>query len=374
MSFFDVMQTYDWEEVLEDIRNRSGQDVEKALQGASVSEDDFKSLLSPAAGEYLEELAQRAHAVTEQRFGKVISLFAPLYLSNVCTNRCVYCGFNANNVIERRTLSVQEALEEAGQIHRMGFRHLLLVSGEAPGLVPPEYFAQVAGRLRGLFSSIAVEVYPMNTEEYALLVDHGVDGLVIYQETYHRELYAKVHPAGKKSDFLWRLETPERGGKAGFRRLGLGALLGLSDWRAEAFFLGLHARYLLKKYWMSHITVSFPRLRPAAGAYQPASPVSDRELVQMITALRILLPDAGLILSTRENAEFRDHLIPLGITSMSAGSRTEPGGYTHAAEAEAQFQVADERSPDVFAAVIREKGYEPVWKDWDAAFLPGEVA
>ncbi len=369
MSFYEVMQEYDWNEVLEEILGRDRRDVEKALGGSTMGMDDFMSLLSPAAEGYLEEMAQRANGITEQRFGKVISLFAPLYVSNVCTNQCRYCGFNASNVIERRTLDLEEVVEEAEHIHRMGFRHLLLVSGEAPKVVPPEYFAKIAGRLGELFSSIAVEIYPMTVEEYALLVKNGVDGLIVYQETYNRELYAELHPAGKKRDFHWRLDTPDRGGRAGLRRLGLGALLGLGDWRAEAFFLGLHARYLLKKYWMSHITVSFPRMRPAAGTYEPACPVSDRELVQMITALRILLPDAGLVVSTRENPDFRDHLIPLGITSMSAGSCTEPGGYTHAHEAEPQFQIADERPPDVFAGVIREKGYEPVWKDWDVAFL-----
>ena len=374
MSFYDTIRDYDWNEVLREIESRTPADVEKALGEGMPSSDHLMSLLSPAADKCLEEMAQKAHRITEQRFGKIISLFAPLYLSNECTNQCVYCGFNACNAIERRTLTPQEAFEEGKKIHGLGFRHLLLVSGEAPALVPPQYFAQTARLLRPLFSSMAVEVYPMATEEYSLLVDNGVDGLVIYQETYNRDCYDKVHPAGKKRDYLWRMETPERGGRAGFRRLGLGALLGLSDWRAEAFFLGLHARYLLRKYWMSHVTVSFPRLRPAAGAYEPAKPVSDRELVQMVTALRILLPDVGLILSTRENPHFRDHLIPLGITSMSAGSRTEPGGYTHAHEAEAQFQIADERSPEEFAEVIRQKGYEPVWKDWDAVFMEGDVA
>ncbi len=374
MSFYDTMREHDWNEVLQEIQGRTVAHVEKALGKAMPSDDDLMSLLSPAADSCLEEMAQKANRITEQRFGKVISLFAPLYLSNECTNQCVYCGFNASNAIGRKTLTPEEALEEGQKIHDLGFRHLLLVSGEAPALVPPQHFARTARLLRPLFSSIAVEIYPMATEEYSFLVDHGVDGLVIYQETYNRELYERVHPAGKKRDYLWRLETPERGGRAGFRRLGLGALLGLSDWRAEAFFLGLHARYLLKKYWMSHVTISFPRLRPAAGAYEPAKPVSDRELVQMVTALRILLPDVGLILSTRENPHFRDHLIPLGITSMSAGSRTEPGGYTHAHEAEAQFQIADERSPEEFAQVIRQKGYEPVWKDWDAVFMEGDVA
>ena len=232
-----------------------------------------------------------------------------------------------------------------------------------------EYLAKILDRLRSLFSSVAVEIYPMQTADYATLIDHGVDGLVVYQETYDEQRYQEVHASGKKQDYLWRVGTPERGGQAGFRRIGIGALLGLNDWRTEGFFLGLHARYLQRTFWQSHITISFPRLRPAAGGYQPPSPVSNIHMVQLITALRLFLPDAGLILSTREPAHLRDHLIPLGITSMSAGSRTEPGGYGLDTQAEDQFQIADDRAPADVAETILKKGYEPVWKDWDAEFL-----
>lgn len=374
MSFLEEWQRYSWEDVGREIESRSTADVKRALAARSPHLDDFMSLVSPAAEPYLEEMAQRSHLLTLQRFGRIISLFAPLYVSNVCTNRCVYCGFNAGNTVERLTLTVGQAVEEGQFIHEQGFRHLLLVSGEAPSLVSPSYLGEVVQALKPLFASIAVEVYPMATEDYGHLIGCGVDGLVIYQETYDERLYAEVHPAGRKRDFLWRLETPERGGEAGFRRIGLGALLGLNNWRAEVFFLALHASYLLRKYWRSHVTVSFPRLRPAAGCYEPQAPVSDFSLVQMMTALRLLLPDVGLVLSTRESAELRNNLIPLGITSMSAGSRTEPGGYTNAGEAEAQFAVADERPPHAVADVIRKKGYEPVWKDWDPAFLQKEAA
>jgi 2-iminoacetate synthase len=314
-------------------------------------------------------MAQKAHLLTQQRFGRTIGLFAPLYLSNVCTNACVYCGFNVHNPAERLTLTAEQAAAEGKHLHDLGFRHLLLVSGEAPQTVTVEYLTGVMERIRPLFSSISIEIYPLETADYRALIRHGVDGLVIYQETYDEKRYGEVHPAGKKRNYRRRLETPERGGRAGFRRIGIGALLGLNDWRTEGFFLALHARYLMRTFWKSHITISFPRLRPAAGGFQPPYPVPDIHMVQLMTALRLFLPDAGLVLSTREAPSLRDNLIPLGITSMSAGSRTEPGGYVHDSQAEAQFEIADNRSPQAVSDMIRRKGYEPVWKDWDAAFL-----
>jgi len=369
MSFYDEIKRYSWNDVSQDIESRSGIEVERALTASPLRLEDFTSFLSPAAEPYLEDMAQRAHRLTQQRFGRVIGLFAPLYLSNVCINSCVYCGFNAHNPVERLTLTVDQAEAEGKYLHDLGFRHLLLVSGEAPRMVTVEYLENVLERLRPLFSSISIEIYPMETADYQALIHHGVDGLVIYQETYDERRYGEVHPAGKKRDYPWRLETPERGGLAGFRRIGIAALLGLNDWRTEGFFLALHARHLLRTFWKSHINISFPRLRPAAGGYQPPSPVSDTHMVQLLTALRLFLPDAGFTLSTRESPNFRDHLIPLGITSMSAGSRTEPGGYVHDSHAEAQFDIADDRSPQVITDIIRQKGYEPAWKDWDVAFL-----
>jgi 2-iminoacetate synthase len=369
MEFYDELKRYPWDEITHQIESRTASDVERALASPSPKLEDFMSLLSPAAEPFIETLAQRAHRVTEQRFGRVISLFAPLYLSNVCMNSCVYCGFNVHNPVARLTLTAEQAEAEARHIHDMGFRHILLVSGESPHLVTQEYLHAVLEKLRPLFASISIEIFPLDTDVYVDLIDKGVDGLTVFQETYHEQRYPDFHLGGKKRDFRWRLGTPERGGEAGFRRLGLGALLGLCDWRTEGFFLGLHAHYLLRAFWQSHVAISFPRLCPAAGAYEPPFPVSDTNFVQLLTALRLFLPDAGLVLSTRESPSFRDHLIPLGVTTMSAGSRTDPGGYTHTGEAEAQFEIADERPPQVVAEVIRSKGYDPVWKDWDPAFL-----
>lgn len=369
MTFYDELHSRDWAEVEQSIYGRSEEDVARALANPALNMESLTTLLSPAAEGFIEEMAQRAHRLTGQRFGRVMSMFAPLYVSNVCTNSCVYCGFNVKNPVKRAVLTVDEAYEEAVSIRKMGFRHILLVAGEAPNVVPTAYFKELAQRLRPLFSSISIEIYPMPTEDYAELVASGVDGLVVFQETYSEAAYPEFHPAGKKSNFRWRLETPDRGGVAGFRRLGLGTLLGLCDWRVETFFMGLHAAYLQRRFWKSQVTISFPRLRPAAGAFQPRHEVSDRNFVQMLTALRLFLPDASLTLSTRETPALRDNLVPLGITSMSAGSHTEPGGYAKESAAEAQFEIADSRSPEEVAAMLRGLGYEPVWKDWDAAFL-----
>jgi 2-iminoacetate synthase len=367
MGFYDVIRQYGWEQIDREIRNCTKGDVERALAARSPSLDDLMSLLSPAAEPFLEEIAQRAHRLTVQRFGKVMGLFAPLYLSNVCTNRCVYCGFNTANRIARVTLTPEEAEAEGKSMRNLGFRHILLLAGEAPSLITTDYLKGVLERIRPDFASIGIELFPMETETYRELIGHGVDSLTLFQETYDEGSYGLFHPGGRKADYRWRLETPDRAGEAGFRRIGLGALLGLNDWRVEGFFLALHARHLQRTYWQSQVAISFPRLRPAAGGYEPRFPVSDRHLVQLLCSLRLFLPDAGFTLSTREFPALRDCLIPLGITLMSAGSHTEPGGYARSSAGDAQFKVSDDRSPRMVAEVLRRQGYEPVWKDWDAA-------
>ncbi len=369
MTFYDQIKEYSWENMKEQILQRTPEDVRAALSRTVMDLDRFISLVSPAADPVLEEIAQRAQLITEQRFGRIVGLYAPMYLSNSCTNSCLYCSFNATNSIDRETLSVDRAVSEAQHLYEQGFRHILLVSGEDLRAVSLEYLKEVVSRLRDLFDSISIEIYPMDTDEYRELAASGVDGLIIYQETYNPDLYTQVHEAGKKADYRWRIETPERGGAAGFRRVGIGALLGLDDWRTEAVYLAMHARHLMRKHWRSQVTISFPRLRPAVGGFAPPNPVSDRDLVHMITALRVFLPDAGLLLSTRESKEFRDNMIPLGVTSMSAGSCTQVGGYTGDPAAAGQFEIADHRSPEEVAETIRNIGYEPVWKDWDAAFI-----
>ncbi|MEW6333920.1 MAG: 2-iminoacetate synthase ThiH [Thermodesulfobacteriota bacterium] len=367
MGFYDVIRSYRWREIQKAIGGRNAGDVERALAAPAPGLDDLLSLLSPAAEPFLEVMAQRAHRITLQRFGRVMGMFAPLYLSNVCTNRCVYCGFNAGRSIVRVTLTPEEAETEGASLRRMGFRTVLLLSGEAPDLMTGAYLKRVLDGLRPLFSTIGIEMFPMTVERYRELHVQGVDGLTVFQETYDEASYGEFHPGGRKADYGWRLETAERGGAAGFRRLGIGALLGLGDWRVEGFFVALHAIHLLKNHWQSQLSISFPRLRASESGYEARCPVSDRHLVQMSCALRLVLPDVGFTLSTRESSGLRDCLVPLGITSMSAGSRTEPGGYSRPGAGGAQFEVADGRSPARVAEALRRLGYEPVWKEWDGA-------
>ncbi|ORJ54247.1 2-iminoacetate synthase ThiH [Geothermobacter hydrogeniphilus] len=369
MSFLNIIQQYTPARVEEAIAAMTAADVERALAAEHLSETDFMALLSEAAEDYLEPLAQKAHRITRRRFGNTILLYAPLYLSNECHNGCRYCGFSAGNKLPRRTLNADEIEADARVLAKQGFRHVLLLTGEAPKVAGVDYLVAAVERVRPLFSSIGIEVFPMEKDEYARLVAAGVDTLTVYQETYNPELYEQLHPFGRKRDYAWRLATPERGGAAGLRRIGIGALLGLGPFRSEAFFTGLHGRYLARHFWRSQLSVSFPRMRPADGGFQPPVTVSDRHFVQLICAMRLLLNDAGLILSTRESAELRDHLLPLGITQMSAGSCTAPGGYSGAERATEQFAIDDERTPAEFAAMLREKGYDPVWKDWDGLFL-----
>ncbi|MBM3871599.1 MAG: 2-iminoacetate synthase ThiH [Verrucomicrobia bacterium] len=371
--------------------------VQTALGRTRPTLEDFAALISPAAAESLELLCARSQSLTQQRFGKVIRLFAPLYLSNECINNCAYCGFSRDNPILRVTLAIEEVQREAKALRKQGFRNLLLVAGEHPKFVSGDYLAACVRALHEQWPSLSLEIGPMETAEYRPIVAAGAEGLVVYQETYDRAVYEQMHTAGPKRNFDWRLETAERAYTAGFRRLGIGALYGLADWRREAISVAAHALYLLRHCWKAQVTISLPRLRPCAGEFEPLTTMSDRELVQLVAAFRLLLPDVGLVLSTRESARLRDGLFPLGITLASAGSHTEPGGYTGAGRenihrtergriveltsgasewstaagrstnATGQFEIADERSPEEIAALIRRLGYEPVWKDWDAA-------
>ncbi len=371
--------------------------VRESLGKSELGLEDFARLISPAGGEFLEVLGRRSHALTQQRFGKVIRLFAPLYLSNECINNCKYCGFSRDNPILRVTLSPEEVLREGRALVQQGFRNILLVAGEHPKHVSSTYLRECIAALRPEVSSLSIEVAPLETEAYRPLAVAGADGLVVYQETYDRKVYAEMHTAGPKRDFDWRLETPERAYAAGFRRLGISALYGLADWRYEAMAVAAHAAYLLRHCWKATVTISLTRLRPCAGGFHPLTAIGDRDLVQLTCAFRLMFPDAGLVLSTREPPRMRDGLARLGVTLMSAGSHTEPGGYTGAgrenlhrtvrgrivpadetavagqtASATEQFAIADNRSPEEVAEVLRGLGYEPVWKDWDAALGPAE--
>ncbi len=370
MSFEAFLGSQPWRNLARRAERAPEHEVERALGRPTVGLDGFAALIYPAAAPYLDEIARRARDLTRARFGRVIQMYAPLYVSNECTNACVYCGFNRDHAIRRTTLTRDQVRAEAEALWRQGFRSVLVVSGEHPRALPPEGLEEVVRELGARFPSLSLEVAPLGVEEYRRMIRAGVDGLTVYQETYDPELYARVHPAGRKRDYSWRLGTPERGARAGMRRVGLGALLGLGPWRREAVALALHALWLQKHHWQTQVCVSFPRLREAPGGFRPPAPVSDRDIVQLACALRLLLPDAGLVLSTREAPAFRDGLAPLCITHMSAGSRTEPGGYTRPGASDVQFAVEDMRTPREVAARLLDLGVEPVWKDWDPALTP----
>ncbi len=370
-SFIDILADWPVDRVRELVYSRTPADVALALESGRLSATDFAALLSPAAAPLLETLARRSSLLTRQRFGNVIQFYVPLYVSNYCTNACVYCGFNCRNRVNRRRLTLAMATREAACLSEQGFRHLLLVSGEDRAGVPVGYFEELAARIQGQFASISIEVYPMSEAEYARLVCAGVDSLILYQETYDPAVYARCHPLGGKGDYATRVRTIEAGARAGMTFLGIGALLGLADWRVDSFYTGLHGHWLHRRFWRQHVSVSFPRMRTAAGGVAPAFPVRDAELVQIICAHRLFLPDAGLVMSTRERAAFRDRLSLLGITRMSAGSRTTPGGYAAATDSEEQFAVLDRRPLQEVMEAVACLGLDPVRKDWDAAYHPG---
>lgn len=364
MHFSEIIQNYNWSEITDQIYSKTTIDVENALAKSNINIEDFKALISPAAAPYLEIMAQKSHLRTVQRFGKVIQLYIPLYLSNECTNHCTYCGFNHENDIQRKTLTIDEVLDEVKVIKTFGYEHVLLVTGESPKKVGLSYLKEVIKAIKPFFSLISIEIQPLEQNEYAELHELGLNTVYVYQETYNKSRYSIYHPKGKKADFDYRIDTPERIGEASIHRIGIGALLGLEDWRTESFFVATHLNYLKKKYWKSKFSISFPRLRPHAGAFQPNVVMTDKELVQLITSYRILDEYVELSVSVRESQKFRNNIIKLGITSISAGSKTEPGGYSSKELALEQFEVHDNRTPSEFAEVIKKQGYEPVWKDW----------
>jgi len=369
MTFLGLLDTVNCSAFQSIIANATSEDVSSALNKDRLSFNDYLVLLSPVAAERLEELAQKAQFLTLKQFGKAILLYVPLYLSNECDNQCVYCGFNQAVTGKRVSLSVSEVEEEADLLYQKGFRHILLVSGEKRDKISLSYLKEVILKLHGKFDSVALEIFPLEESEYKELFAVGADSLTIYQEVYNPEIYKKMHPKGPKSDFAFRLLTPERAGRAGFYRLNIGTLLGLAPWEGEAALVGLHASYLKKTFWQAQVSVSFPRLKDSGAGFKPLDPVSDRQLVQIVCALRLFQPSLGLVLSTREPKELRDHLIPLGITQMSAESKTSPGAYSGRVGEGKQFEVADKRSLQEVTAALSSQGYDPVLKDWDRQYI-----
>ncbi|CAM2781483.1 2-iminoacetate synthase ThiH [Chryseobacterium flavum] len=367
-SFKDVFENYQWDEVKDKLEKVSLSDVRYSLQKKNKTLDDFLNFLSPAASQELELMAGMTQRLTQKRFGKIIQLYAPLYLSNECQNICTYCGFSLDNNLKRKTLSDIELMIEASVLKSMGVNHVLLVSGEAGKIVGVPYFQNAVRRLKPYFSNISIEVQPLLEDEYRLLHEEGVHSVLVYQETYHQEVYRQYHPKGKKSNFHFRLETPDRIGRAEIHKIGLGVLLGLEDWRVDSFFNALHIDYLQKQYWKSKFSVSFPRLRPAEGIIEPNFIMEDKDLLQLICAYRIWNEDLEISISTRENEVFRNNIVTLGATTMSAGSKTNPGGYSVDKDSLEQFETSDERSMEEIKNMIRKAGYDPVMKDWDSVY------
>ncbi|MFA4852441.1 MAG: 2-iminoacetate synthase ThiH [Bacteroidales bacterium] len=364
-TFSDIYNKYNWEEIRQRIHAKTSRDVELALSKNRRDLEDFISLISPAAIPYIEQMAQMSNRLTIKRFGKTIQMYIPLYLSNECSNSCKYCGYNITNKIERITLSEEQILKEMQVLKSFGFDHVLLVTGESKKKVGMEYFKNVIKLIKPYFALISMEVQPLEQAEYESLIAGGLNSVYIYQETYNKDSYRFYHPEGDKADFYYRLETPDRLGEARIYKIGLGVLLGLEDWRTDSFFVALHLNYLEKKFWQSKYSISLPRLRPAVGIIEPRVNISDKELVQLICAYRLFDEEVEISLSTRESEKFRTNVVKLGITSMSAGSKTNPGGYAEGKKSLEQFVIADERDPNQIAEIIRKQGYEVIWKDWD---------
>lgn len=372
--FADVIDRWDWDETVNLVENATDTEVRRVLQrayrkGRPLEPEDFAVLISEAALPYIEQMAAMSRRFTQERFGNIVSLYIPMYVSNECTNKCVYCGFNHDNAFTRTTLTEDEVRRECEAIKKLGpFENLLLVSGEYPSHTGVDYMERMLRVCRPYFHNLTIEVQPLRASEYYRLSQAGLNGVTCFQETYHREAYKKYHPRGMKSHFDWRLNGFDRMGEAGLHKIGMGALLGLEDWRGDAVMLARHLRYLQGKYWRTKFSVNFPRMCPSESGFKPKSIIDDRHLALLTFAFRIFDHDVDISYSTRERPEFRDHMASLGVTSMSAGSQTEPGGYAVSSQALEQFEVTDSRTPaEVVAAIVR-AGRQPVWKDWDAVF------
>ncbi|MDO7172113.1 2-iminoacetate synthase ThiH [Mariniflexile sp. AS56] len=363
-TFQTLFDTYNWNDTLASIHAKTAQDVEQALSKNKRDLEDFKALISPAAAPFLEQMAQLSKAITKKRFGNTMQMYVPMYLSNECQNICTYCGFSMTNKIPRRTLTDTEILKEVAFLKSKGYDHILLVTGEANKTVGVPYIKHAMELIKNQFSNITIEVQPLDQDAYEELMEANLYAVLVYQETYHRDAYKKHHPKGKKSNFDYRLDTADRLGKAGVHKIGLGALFGLEDWRADSFFTAMHLKYLQKTYWKTKYSISFPRLRPHSGGLEPKVEMTDSHLVQTICAFRLLDEDVELSMSTRESETFRNNIVHLGITSISAESKTNPGGYAVDPQTLEQFEISDERSTEAIANMLTNTGLEPVWKDW----------
>lgn len=367
--FSDELEKISWEKTTKAIYSKTDADVRRALSKEHCDVNDFMALISPAAAPYLETMARLSRKYTMERFGKTISMFVPLYITNSCTNSCVYCGFNHNNPMKRTILTEEEMVNEYKAIKKLApFENLLLVTGENPAKAGVDYIERALLLAKPYFANLQIEVMPLKAEEYERLTHAGLNGVICFQETYNKANYNIYHPRGMKSKFEWRVNGFDRMGQAGVHKIGMGVLIGLEEWRTDITMMAYHLRYLQKHYWKTKYSVNFPRMRPSEGHFQPNVIMTDKELAQLIFAFRIFDHDVDISVSTRENAKFRDHIATLGATSISAGSKTDPGGYATYPQALEQFSVSDERTPAEVEQAVKAMGYEVVWKDWDKIF------
>lgn len=368
--FYDEIKKYDWDSTTQCIMSKTDDDVRRALGKQRCDIDDFMALISPAADKYLEQMARLSRKLTRERFGKTISMFIPVYISNSCANSCVYCGFHVQNKMKRTVLSEEQIIAEYEAIKRLGpFDSILVLTGENPKVASVEYIGRALELAKPYFNNLQVEVMPLSTADYQLLRDKGLNGVVCFQETYNEKNYKNYHPRGPKSDYQWRVNGYDRMGMAGVHKIGMGVLIGLEDWRTDATMLARHLRYMEKTYWRTQYSVNFPRMRCAEnGGFRPNTVMSDRELAQLTFAMRIFDHDVDISYSTRETATVRDNMATLGVTTMSAESHTEPGGYANPRQSLAQFETSDNRTAREVAAALKAIGMEPVWKNWDRSF------
>lgn len=367
--FSDELKKYDWEATTAEIMAKTAADVEAALAKEHLSDSDFMALVSPAAVPYLEQMARKSRRLTEQRFGKTMSIFIPMYITNSCTNSCVYCGFNCHNKFNRVILTMDQIKAECEAIKKLGpFENILIVTGENPAKAGTDYLEQALKVCRPYFSNMTIEVMPLSAEDYERLTHSGLNGVICFQETYNRANYKKYHPAGMKSNFEWRCDGFDRMGQAGVHKIGMGVLIGLEDWRTDVTMMARHLRYLRKTYWRTKYSVNFPRMRPSESGFQPNVVMTDKELAQLTFAFRIFDPDVDISYSTREDHAFRNNMATLGVTTMSAGSKVDPGGYASFTDSLEQFAISDDSSPEKVIADLKALGREPVWKDWDKVF------
>lgn len=369
--FSDELEKIDWDETTRKIMSKTDADVRRALTKSHCDVEDFMAMLSPAAEPYLEQMAQLSKKYTEERFGNTMSMFIPLYITNSCSNSCVYCGFHVSNPMPRVILTPEQIENEYKAIKEIApFENILLVTGENPAKAGVPYLAKALDIAKKYFSNLKIEVMPLAAEEYAELREHGLNGVICFQETYHKANYNIYHPHGMKSKFEWRVNGFDRMGQAGVHSIGMGVLIGLEkEWRTDITMMAYHLRYLQKKYWRTKYSVNFPRMRPAQNeGFHPNCYMTDKQLAQATFAMRIFDHDVDISYSTREPAFIRNNMAMLGVTTMSAESRVNPGGYHTYPQALEQFTVSDNRKVGDIIASLKAVGREPVWKDWDASF------